>query len=114
MQDERDRLVNEINSLMHEARILSTELSPVYQRDSEIRSSISDTHGGPGRYNREGASQRKPLFEALTQIAVQHGRKKQLVKDMKRRISAYSKEVIRLEKEAAKRTRRDMGSGTDG
>ena len=112
--DERDRLVDEINGLMHEARILSTELSPVYQRDSEIRSSISETHGGPGKYNREGAAQRKPLFEALTEIAAQHGPKKQLVKDMKRRISAYSKEVIRLEKDAAKRTGRDTGSATDG
>lgn len=98
---ERDQLAAEIDSLTRQIATMGHELSPVYQRDASIRDRISETHGGPGKFNREGAPQRKPLFEVLTQIAVQHGPKKQLLKDMKRRVSAYSKELIRLDKEAA-------------
>lgn len=99
MLNERDLLVAEISSLDRQIKVLAFELNPVWQRDRKLRDQIAATHGGPGKFNARRALARKPLFEGLTEIAVQYGPKKQIAADLKRRLTAYTKQVQRLDKE---------------
>jgi hypothetical protein len=100
LTNERDQLVTEIEHLNREIAILGFELSTVYQRERLTKENISESHGGPGKFNPATAAQRAPWFENLTEIAVKYGPKKQHLADMKRRVKAYTKEVEHLDKAA--------------
>ena len=78
------------------------DLAPVIKEEQALRDGIAASHGGPGKFNRDTAPDRAPKFERLTQIAVEHGRKKQEHQQAKRQVKAYLKEIESTMKLASK------------
>jgi hypothetical protein len=109
LTNDRDQLVAEIEVLNRDIAMLGFELATVYQREKLTIDNIAATHGGPGKFNPANADKRAPWFENLTEIACKYGPKKQLHKDMKRRVRAYTKEVLAIDKAAQKKETADVG-----
>jgi hypothetical protein len=98
MQSERAQLVCEIAALDKQIKSLSFTLDPVFQRERRARDSISASHGGIGKFDPRGSLRRASLFEQLLLISIEHGANKRTLKDLKRMMTGYLKELQRLDK----------------
>jgi hypothetical protein len=101
MQSDRAQLVCEIAALDRKIKTLSYTLDPVFRKEQRAREGISASHGGIGKFDPRGAMRRASLFEQLLLISIEHGGDKRTLKDLKRMMTAYVKELQRLEKARA-------------
>jgi hypothetical protein len=86
-------------------------LRPVWAAEERIKASIVRTHGGAGRYRRDGAEARRPLFAELDRLSEAHGRERNVRKEEVKYAKALEREVKRLTSELEyemKRKRRKM------
>jgi hypothetical protein len=96
-----------VDSLRHEQAQLGLTLAPVFEHERNVIARIRDSHGTGATFNPHRAPQRTPLFEALLQIAIQHGKTKNQHRDVKRRAKAYETEAARIERELSQYVKED-------
>ena len=106
-------LHREIASLDFRIEALDTELAPVTRLEFDIKDQIRRTHGGrpgidPIKFDRMGAEQRRPMFERLTQLAVQFGKVKASRSELRSLLKAYQKRVEVLTGEMERERKRAM------
>jgi hypothetical protein len=86
-------------TLLREIKLMDFELKPGWERERSLKERISATHGGPAKFNRARAPERAPLFEGLTEIAVQYGAKRAERTSAKSQLNAYINELKRMKKQ---------------
>lgn len=102
MQARLGSLAVMIENLHHQEAQLGMTLAPVWEKERNVIDRIRNTHGTGATFNPHTAPKRTPLFEALLQIAVEHGKTKNQYRDVKRQAKAYANEMARIERELAK------------
>jgi len=95
-------LRDKIGTLERQTMELKFRLQPVREKERNLRERIQATHGGPGTFNARRAPDRKPLFEGLLQISVDHGFTKNSYRDMVARMRAYERQADSIERKLAK------------
>jgi hypothetical protein len=100
-------LAGTLDSLRSEQAQLGLVLKPVFEHERNVIERIRNTHGTGATFNPHRAPQRTPLFEALLQIAVQHGKTKSAYGDVKRRANAYMREAEKIERELSQHVKED-------
>ena len=113
IEQEISELSGEIASLDRRIELLDVELAPVTRLEFDLKANIRRTHGGrpdidPIVFNRAGAEARRPMFERLTEIAVQYGKVKAERSELRSRMKAYQKRVEVLSHEMERERKRAM------
>ncbi len=99
-------LKEKVIELRRQISALDLQLAPIWQKERNLRERIQATHGLPPHFNPDTALDRKPLFEALLQISVEHGFTKTTRNDFNRQARGYTNElkaiISALDKDAKK------------
>lgn len=85
---------------------MTDRLRPVWAAEERIKAAIVRTHGGAGRYRRDGAEARRPLFAELDRLSEAHGRERNARKEEVKYAKALEREVKRLTSEFEYETKR--------
>ena len=97
LQTTAQELRREAALLARQIGSIDIQLAPVIERERMIRGAIQSTHGGAASFNPRRSAERKPMFEALLQISVDHGATKNLRRDLDSRMRAYRREAKTIE-----------------
>lgn len=91
--------LSELNRMM---KRLGGELGPVWDHEAALKEEIGATHGGPGRFNPDGAPERAPKFDALTDSVEKNGAAKAEYTRIKKLANAYMREAEMIERQILK------------
>jgi hypothetical protein len=77
---------------------LNRELRPVRDEERTLKDGVAATHGGPGKFNPDGAPARAPKFNRMTDISEKHGPTKAEFARVTKLMNAYMRDAAALEK----------------
>lgn len=96
--DELERLKGEINKLGLLMRRIDAELQPGQARERDLKSRITQTHGGPGKFNQRRAPERAPMYDELTDLAVKNGPLRNERRRMVQLTNAFMRDAANFER----------------
>jgi len=96
-----NELMTNLGELRPQLQRMNIELMPATRRQHELTERIRSTHA-PGLYNADHADARKPMFDALMELAEKWGRKRITRTETAKLVKAYERELDTIRKRLAK------------
>ena len=113
LKNELIDLRDEVSSLQRRIALIDRELGPVWAEEDEIKVKIKETHTvnrwGGIVFKLAGKDERRPLFDALLAICIEHGPVRENRKQLAQQMRSYERRAENLEKYLERKAKQRKG-----